>query len=300
MNLPNATIVVSVNEKFKPYLNLLNENLKKSGARFELFIITNVKDLDVSFLKPNKKYVCQDEEGSEYLNEVIRKPNNCLVLISEPFLCQSNWLKKLIEFKDNLHSCGSVILPFHSYIQDFELTHTLNNEFELSDVYALPKPKYCGITLIGQEAINLIGAFNSELDFDSAIVEYIYRLKKLGIENFVSFEFATNIFEKKHLNEFDLSNLQIERAIRSFSPIEEIAYNNLDSWFQKANLQAEKFMFEFTATFGFRCMCLNSYQLQLLQQFSLHYNLTFEIKSHFLSSEQRLQKNTYVIFTFLG
>jgi hypothetical protein len=299
MNLPNATIVVSVCEKFKPYLKLLNDNLNKSGARFELFVITDIENLEVSFMKPKKVYFCQNKGATEYLNEVILKPNNCLVLISEPFLCQENWLKNLINFKENLHNCGSVCLPFHSYIDNIVLSHALNNQFEISDVYVLKQNAYCGITCIGQEAINSIGGFNTELKFENSIVEYIERLKKIGSQNFISLEFATNLFSKKNISIND-KDIQIERPIRQFSPIEEIAYHSLDDFFVKTKLQAEKFMFDFTATFGFRCMCLEQNQISKLIKFCSKYNLNFSIKSHFVTKEQRLNKNTYVIFELKG
>jgi hypothetical protein len=299
MNLPNATIILSVNESFKPFLRLLNRSLKCSGVRYELFIISELLDFNFEFLNPKKVFT--DKNGSECINKIVAQtstPN--FVFISEPFLCKENWLKELINLKNKIQNCGNVILPFHSFIDNFELTHTLNNEFELEDVLVPIKNIYCGSTLIGIETVKMLGGFNLELPFDEAVTEYTLRTKRIGQNNVVSFDFQTALLDKKNVEIPDDKNLVVERKIREFSPVEEIAYHDLDNFLNKNGIQGEKFMFDFTATFGFRCVCLNQSDLKKLDMFCIHFNLSFEIRSYFLSAEQKLNKNTYVLFTYKG
>jgi hypothetical protein len=299
MNLPNATIILSVNESFKPFLRLLNRNLQCAGVRYELFIISELLDCNFEFLSPKKVFV--KENGSECINEVVAQtstPN--FIFISEPFLCKSNWLKDLINLKNKIQNCGNVILPFHSFINNFEFTHTLNNDFELEDVLVPIKHIYCGLTLVGIETVKMLGGFNLDLLFDEAVTEYTLRAKKIGQNNIVSFDFVTALLKQKTIEITDTNNLLVERKIREFTPVEEIAYHELDNLFYQNQIEGEKFMFDFTGTFGFRCMCLNQSALKKLDKFCIHYNLSFEIRSYFLSAEQKLNKNIYVVFTYKG
>jgi hypothetical protein len=296
MNLPNASILLSVNESFKPFLNLFNRNLQFSGVRYELFIISELPDFNFEFLSPKKVFL--NESGSECLNEIVAHtstPN--FVFISEPFLCKKNWLKNLITLKKSIQNCGNVILPFHSFIDNFEFTHTLNNSFEIQDVLVPIKDIYCGVTLVGIETVKMLGGFNLELSFDEAIVEYTLRAKKIGQKNIASFDFITALSHQKNIEILESKSLLIERKIREFTPVEEIAYHNLDVFFENNKIQAEKFMFDFTGIIGFRCMCLNQSALENLIDFSNNYNLSFEIKSYFLTVEQKLNKNTYILFS---
>jgi hypothetical protein len=176
----------------------------------------------------------------------------------------------------------------------------LNNEFELKDVLVPTKDIYCGLTLVGIETVKMLGGFNLELSFDEAVTEYTLRAKKIGQNNVVSFDFLTALLPQKNIEIIDSENLLVERKIREFSLVEEIAYHDLDNFFDKNNIEGEKFMFDFTGTFGFRCMCLNQNTLKKLNTFCTHFNLSFEIRSYFLSAEQKLNKNLYVVFTYKG
>lgn len=299
MNLPIATIVVNVCElKSKLLLGLLDTSLKQSGARFELYLIVDENTFDVSFLNPKKVFVkTKNTKTTEFLNLILNeKPLNYFVFISEPFLCQMNWLKNLIKFKENIHTCGTAILPLSNHIDNLELSHTLNCDFELSDVYVLKENKYSGIVLFGQETINSIGGFNTYLDINSATTEYMLRGNKNGFPTYASFDFVTPVLDKKIIAIKDTPEIRIEQPIREFSPIEEIAYHHLEAFFEICNLKAEKFMFDFTAVFGFRCMCLEEYQIEELNRFCINYNLSYTIRSYFLPKEQKLNKNIYVIF----
>lgn len=296
MNFPNATIILSVNKNFKPFLRLLFKNLQFSGVRYELFIISECEDCNFEFLSPKKVYI--NKNGSECINEIIAQVSSSnLIFISEPFICKVNWLKNFISLKNKTLNCGSVILPFHSYISNLELTHRISCDFEIEDVYVTKKNVFCGITLLGLETVKMLGGFNIELPFDEAIVEYNLRAKKIGRNNIVSFEFLTALFEHKNIEISNCLDIIIERKIRDFTPIEQIAYHDLDNFFIHNKLEAEKFMFEFTGVFGFNCNCLNQNLTKNLNKFCAKFNLSYEIKSVFLSSAQRLDKTLYILFS---
>lgn len=301
MEIPNATIVVSVYDSFKPYLKLLNSNLSKSGVRFELFVITHLNNSEFSILKPKQVFYAEKNKGSECINRIINEnPNNDFVFISEPFLCNENWLLKHINFKNKLQGCGSVLMPFNRYISNFKLSYCLNKDFELSDVYIPNEISNFGIPLICNESIKSIGGFNTNLSVEQGVLEYLYRISKVGFSNLASFEFLTPILNRNAIHFENEQKVDIYQPIREFSPIEEIAYHSLDDFFAKNNLEAEKFMFDLTATFGFRCMCLTQDLIKKIDSFCLNHNLTYQIKSQFLSSEQRLNKNTYIILSIKG
>jgi hypothetical protein len=86
------------------------------------------------------------------------------------------------------------------------------------------------------------------------------------------------------------------QPVKDFSPVEEIAYHNLDDFLvNKLSISANKFAFDFLGVFGFRCDTLNSRQLSELGLYATHYNLDFEIKYAFLENEKRVGQNIFVI-----
>jgi hypothetical protein len=101
------------------------------------------------------------------------------------------------------------------------------------------------------------------------------------------------VYKRQEFNK--VNKLQI--PLRTLTPIEEMAYHDLDNLLHEENLPAQKFIFEFSCVFGFRCMCLNKQNLEKIDWFATRFNLKYEIKSKFLNAEQKLNNNVWVIFS---
>lgn len=296
MEIPNATVIVSVQDNHKQFLKTLKNNLDKSGVRFELYIVSSIKE-DFKWLKP-VSVIYDDLSSSGAFNGILadcRTEN--LIFIQDPFLGRNDWAKKMIILKSKLQSCGILNLAFTDYIGELNLTHSLNKDFELEDVYVLEDNIYCGTTLITKNEIQLLGAFNKELPLKTALLEYGYRVSRFGFQNYVSLELCIGLIkaQKEVFVGSDLTNLTI--PLREFTAVEEMAYHDLDNLFFHNKMNAEKFMFEFTGVFGFRTDKLCGNTLTSLKQFAIRYGLEYEIKSLYLSVEQNLNKNVWVSFS---
>jgi len=302
MGIRNATFIVSVNEKFLPFLNLIKGNLEKSGVRYELFIISNLEySYDFSDLKPKMVLNANPEKlETEILNEILLSiSTSSIFLIEEPFLCSDNWAKENISVKDSLLNIGLLTIPFNTYHNNFSLTHTLNKNYDLQDVCALNNNIYCGLTVIPLETIKLLGAFNYEYPIKKAILEYSLRATKLGYQNFSSLGFITPIYDKTE--SIELSEIsetaRVQVPLKAFSPIEEMAYHDLDNFLHNNKVDGQKFYLEFSGVFGFRCLSVNSILIKNINDFAKRFNLNYEIKSMFLEQEQKLNRNIWIMFS---
>ena len=302
MDIFTATFIVSVNEKLLPFLTLIKGNLDKSGVRYELFIISNLEtQYDFSDLKPKMVLKANPEKlETEILNEFLLSiSSSSIFLIEEPFLCSDNWAKENIYVKDNLLNIGLLTIPFNTYHNNFSLTHTLNKNFDLQEVYALNKNINCGLTIIPLETIKLLGAFNCEYPIKKAILEYSVRATKLGYQNFSSVGFITPIYDKIESIELSVisETTRVQVPLKQFSPIEEMAYHDLDNFLYTNKIDGQKFFLEFSGVFGFRCLSVSSILINKINLFSKRFNLSYEIKSMFLEQEQKLNRNIWIIFS---
>jgi hypothetical protein len=302
MIISNATFIVSVNEKFLPFLKLLKGNFEKSGVRYELFIISNLSTpYDFSDLKPKMVLETNSEKfETEILNDFLLSISTSnIFIIQEPFLCSDNWAKDNIHVKDNLLNIGVLTIPFNTYYNNFNLTHTLNKNFDLEDICALNKNIYCGLTIISLDTVKMLGAFNTDFPIVEAILEYSIRATKLGYQNYSSLNFITPIYDKIESIEISeiLENANIHIPLKTFSPIEEMAYHDLDNFLHTNKLDGQKFYLEFSGVFGFRCSSINSILIKNINSFSKRFNLSYEIKSIFLEQEQKLNRNIWIMFS---
>jgi hypothetical protein len=299
MKISNATFIVSIDENFLPFLNLLKGNLDKSGVRYELFIISNLQaPYDFSDLKPKMVLEANpDKLETDILNEFLLSISTSNVfIIQEPFLCSDDWAKNNICVKDNILNIGVLTIPFNTYHNNFNLTSTLNKNFDLEDVCALDKNIYCGLSIVPLETIKMLGAFNTNYSLKKAVLEYSVRATKLGYQNYSSLSFITPIYDKTHTVEVsEITNLQI--PLKLFSPIEEMAYHDLDNFLHTNKIDGQKFYLEFSGVFGFRCSSINSILMKSINSYSKRFNLSYDIKSMFLGQEQKLNRNIWILFS---
>lgn len=302
MKISNATFIVSIDENFLPFLNLLKGNLDKSGVRYELFIISNLQaPYDFSDLKPKMVLEANpDKLETDILNEFLLSISTSNVfIIQEPFLCSDDWAKNNICVKDNILNIGVLTIPFNTYHNNFNLTSTLNKNFDLEDVCALDKNIYCGLSIVPLETIKMLGAFNTNYTLKKAVLEYSIRATKLGYQNYSSLNYITPIYDKPITVEVseisEITNLQI--PLKLFSPIEEMAYHDLDNFLHTNKIDGQKFYLEFSGVFGFRCSSINSILIKSINSYSKRFNLSYDIKSMFLEQEQKLNRNIWILFS---
>lgn len=299
MNYPSVTFITCVDEKFIPYLKLLKNNLKKSGVRYELFILSLLnKDFDFSDLQPKKVWEKSNIINDAFaVNEMLSEVSTENVLIiQEPFLCSENWCKKAVNIKNSILSLGVLILPYVEHIENLYQTHTLNKDFDLIDIYTLHRNKYCGVYLLSLDTITALGGFNTNLGVKYGILEYCVRAIKMGLSNYATLKTLTSLTPKEEIA-FNIEDPeQIQVPLKTFSPVEEMAYHELDNLLYNCKISAKKFMTEFRGVFGFRTICLSQENLQTIHSYCIRFNLTFEIKSVFFSAEQKLNANVWIVF----
>jgi hypothetical protein len=299
MNFPNATFIVCVDENFIPYLKLLKSNLNKSGVRYELFILSLLDfDFDFSDLQPKKVWKKSNIINDAFaVNEMLSEVSTENVLIiQEPFLCSENWCKEAVDTKKSILTLGVLIVPYVEHIENLYQTHTLNKNFDIMDIYALHRNKYCGVYLLSLDTITALGGFNTNLGLKYGILEYCTRAIKMGLVNYATLKTLISLTPKEEIVFYTETPEQIQVPLKTFSPVEEMAYHELDNLLHSCKIEAEKFMTEFMGVFGFRTMCLNQQNIQTIHSYCIRFNLSFEIKSGFLSPEQKLNKNVWIIF----
>jgi hypothetical protein len=304
MVLHTATFIVCLNKQTLPFLKLFKSNIEKSGVRYELFLVSDISELeatpDYSELQPKLIIENTNKNHIDFTHKISQSFKNIstsnVFFILEPFLCNNDWAKNYINEKNNLQDIGSFVIPFSTYINNLNLTYTLDRNFELKSVYDLELNKYCGIYLFSTDRLNLLGAIDNCETLEEAIVKYSIRASKLGYKTIASLQLIIPIQQPIDItvDSKKVKNLQI--AVRTFTPIEEMAYHDLDNLFYEENLPAQKFLFEFSCVFGFRCMCLNKQNLEKIDWYATRFNLKYEIKSKFLNAEQKLNNNVWVIF----
>lgn len=299
MNFPNATFIVCVDEKFIPYLKLLKSNLNKSGVRYELFILSLLDEkFDFSDLQPKKVWKKSNVINDAFaVNEMLSEVSTENVfIIQEPFLCSENWCKEAIHTKSSILGLGVLIIPYVEHIDNLYQTHTLNKDFDIMDIYALHKNKYCGVYLLSLDTITALGGFNTNLGLKYGVLEYCTRAIKMGLVNYATLKTLTSLTSKEEIVFYTDTPAQIQIPLKTFSPVEEMAYHELDNLLYSCKIEAEKFMTEFMGVFGFRTVCLTQQHIQTIHSYCIRFNLNFEIKSGFLSAEQKLNKNVWIIF----
>lgn len=307
MVLHTATFIVCLDKNTLSLLKLFKSNLEKSGVRYELFLISDITDLeatpDYSILQP--KIVIEKTNNSEFQYDFLEKFNKALENIStsnvffilEPFLCNDNWAKNYINEKNNLQDIGSYVIPFCTYINNLTLTYTLDRNFDLKSVYDLETNKYCGIYLFSTDRIHLLGAIDNCETLKESIVKYSIRASKLGYKTIASLQCIIPTQQPINITVEAINIKRLQIPLRTFTQIEEMAYHDLDNLLHEENLPSQKFLFEFSCVFGFRCMCLNKQNIEKINWFATRFNLKYEIKSKFLNAEQKLNNNVWVIFS---
>jgi hypothetical protein len=307
MAFPTATFFVSVDKKTFPFLSLFKSNFDKSGVRYELIILSEITtEYDYSELKP--KLILEKSQELNGTELFYQRLNNSLAnistpnvfFISDPFLCSDNWAKKYINTKDKIQGIGVLTIAFSDSMKNLHLTHTLNNDIELTDVYTMERNVHCGLYLVPIETIQTLGAFSQMSDFKESILQYSLRALKMGLRNYVSLDLITGLLPQEEIVISEESVTDIQIPIRSFTPVEEMAYHDLDNLLFDNKINGHKFIFDFTGVFGFRCECLSHEFLIAIDSFALRFNLSFNIKSGFLSREQVLNKNVWVVFKIKG
>jgi len=307
MVLHTATFIVCLDKNTLPLLKLFKSNLEKSGVRYELFLIVDITDLettyDYSVLQPKiviektKTTLCPYDFAEKFSKALENISTSNVFFILEPFLCNDNWAKTYINEKNNLQDIGSFVIPFSTYINNLNLTYTLDRNFDLKSVYDLEKNKYCGVYLFSTDRIHLLGAINNCKTLEESIVKYSIRASKLGYKTIASLQLLIPINEAINITVDSINIKKLQIPLRTFTPIEEMAYHDLDNLLHEENLPAQKFLFDFSCVFGFRCMCLNKQNLEKIDWFATRFNLKYEIKSKFLNAEQKLNNNVWVIFS---
>jgi hypothetical protein len=156
--------------------------------------------------------------------------------------------------------------------------------------------EYCGVYLLSLDTITALGGFNTNFELKYGILEYCARAIKMGLVNYATLKTLTSLTLKEELEFHTNAIEQIQVPLKTFSPVEEMAYHELDNLLHTCKIEAEKFMTEFMGVFGFRTMCLTQKHLKTINSYCVRFNLNFEIKSGFLSPEQKLNKNVWIIF----
>jgi hypothetical protein len=300
MELLIATFIVGVDDSFLPFLQVLKNNLNRSGVRYELLIACSVtQEIDYHDLQPKRVVKTLDYQNEvEAFNYLLADVSTSNVfIIKDPFLASESWSKNYIGFKDSIYNIGLLTIGFTSFINNFTLTHTINTNFDLVDVYTLDNNIYCGIQLYPIETISLLGGLNIDLEIRESLIEYGVRALKMGLINVSNSNLITELKSIPVSLPINPDTIDVSQIpIRPITNIEELAYHDLDNLLYDNNIKGTKFCFEFTATLGFRCSSIKQSDIDAIINFAMRFNLIFEIKSVFLSVEQKLNENVWVLF----
>ena len=184
MNLTNYLVVINeyTNEVWQ-----IEENIKNAGSKIKLIVYnnfcTNNKIIDdlksyASTWIENKKTAILPY--SECVNEMLR-------ICSEKYICldrssslySENWLKKLIDYNQNIQFSGvSSILNYNCD----ETNYLLNKDNELELVYVDSQTN--NFAFFKKELLFKIGGFNTKFHGRLAFNDFCKRSSKMGFVNY--------------------------------------------------------------------------------------------------------------------
>ena len=294
MNL-SCTIFLIVDKVPKQDVLVYQNLLNNCGVKYELFTCeeTPIPD-ETKILNPNIRF------GKHYdfpkgLNEgIFRSTTEYILFINEPFIAETDWLKDSLNFLINSEA-NCLIMPYLSYRNELHKTQFLNPYGEIMDVLVTETKQndILGMHIFRKNTFFNMGGFMGYQysNLEDCLIHY-----RKKIENVVIYDkFLKTIRDNNFSCEINTNFLSLQ-PVKDFSPVEEIAYHNLDDFLvNKLSISANKFAFDFLGVFGFRCDTLNSRQLSELGLYATHYNLDFEIKYAFLENEKRVGQNIFVI-----
>ena len=294
MNL-SCTIFLIVDNLLQQDVLVYQNLLDKCGVKYELltFEKTTISD-KTELLKPNKR-ISKYNDFPKALNEGIAKSTTEYILfINEPFIAETDWLKNSLNFLISSEA-NCLIMPYLCYRNDLHKTEFLNPYGEIMDVLVTETKQndILGMHIFKKNTFYNMGGFigNENFKLENCVIHYRKKIENVVIFN----KFLKTIRDNCFSCEINTNFLSLQ-PVKDFSPVEEIAYHNLDDFLvNKLSISCNKFTFDFLGVFGFRCDSLNSRQLKELELFATHYNLEFEIKYASLQNEKRVRENIFVI-----
>lgn len=294
MNL-SCTIFLIVDKSPKQDILVYKNLLSNCGVKYELFTCEKTPLLDENeILNANVRY------GKHYdfpkgLNEAIyRSTTEYILFINQPFIAEIDWLKDCLNFIENSEA-NCLIMPYLSYRKAFHKTEFLNPYGEIMDVLVTEtKPNdILGMHIFKKSVFYNMGGFigYQYSNLEECLIHYRKKIENVIIYN----QYLKTIRDNYFTCEINKDFLQLQ-PVRDFSPVEEIAYHNLEDFLEKKlGIVANKFAFDFQGVFGFRCETLNNAQFKELQFFCTKYNLEFEMKYASVEKEKTINQNLFVI-----
>lgn len=291
----SCTIFLIVDDNRKQEILLYEDLLKRSGLKYELFTCsgTPISD-DVRRLKPNLAFGFSHDFPRQLNDAVSKSTTEFIAFLNVPFIAQNDWLKEYVEFLEKSEA-NCLIVPYLNYRKDFHNSEYLNPYGEIMDVkISDTKPNdILGMHIFRTNTFYDIGGFVGSQK--SVLNECLIHYRKKCVNVIVYNSFLNNIRDEFYSCNIDKVYLQLQ-PVRDFSPVEEIAFHNLDDFLiQKLKIEPKKFALDFIGYFGFRCDSLNSEQLAEVINYATFYNLQFEIKYAPIENTKRISKNIYVL-----
>jgi len=288
----NCTIILVVQDSTKFQFSLLKNMLDFSGVNFELIVLTEKSQAIYEELNPSKVFAINNNLVKCLNGSVEIAKSSNLVFVNQLFIPKKNWLKDCLT-KINQCKINCLIAPYISYIQHLEKSEFLNPYGELYDCLVPTKNfnDIFGVHIFNKQVFNNFGGFvfQNLIGFEDCIIHYRQKI----FNSLIDTNFIHNVSDcnytaiiQKHLLE--------KTPLREFTPIEEIAFHNLDNLIETEIFEFEKFMLPFFGKFGFRCNSINKNKLEQINNFATYYDLTFEINTIF-PQKQNFKNNLYVL-----
>jgi len=290
----SCTIFLVVNETKKQDLLIYSDTLNKCGVKYELFTCNKSYVCEkTKSLKPNKAFTNQNNISLTLNQAVCSSTTDYILFINTPFICEANWLKEYLQFFETSEA-DCLIVPYLDNIDKFVKSEYLNPFGEILDIQIADNSdtNILGMHLFKTSTFLINGGFVSYnfSPIDECLIHYRKKCENVIVYN----QFLKNIYEQNFTAEINQKFLQ-KTPVRNFSPSEEIAFHNLDVFFLKTDLKAQKFMFDFLGVFGFRCEGLNKAQLISLLEYSKFYDLNIDVQYISAKQEKRIRNNIFVV-----
>jgi hypothetical protein len=292
MEHPFVTFVIQIDKEHQ--VGIVKSMLKECGVKYELFVIAPFSfHGNLGFeLNPKQVFLNDTCSTGEILSKIILEASTSnIVIIPTPFIAKKEWAREQHRLFDNsTEQC--MVVPYIDYMTELEPSHILDGYFDLVNCYTPKKENLLyGVHWFELNVFRNTGSVLGET-IDDCLVHYRTKVEGCFFP-FINLINVAPVPKKTEIN----SNYLIHTPLRTLTAVEEIAYHDLPNYFLKANLKAHRFSFDFTATIGFRCESLSMEQLNLLNEFCIFKNVKYEIKSIYLSKEQRLGNNLFVFLS---
>lgn len=275
---------------------VLENTLRLAGENVQLLVYSKSTSPQMRQLFETVSDVFVDfnqfEDAPQAINYLLTKiTGTYVVLMPYEAILPSKWLSEFLFVFNSFEHFGALTIPYKVDTIELKPVQVLNQNYEIQTLYCAEEYDHYGITCFKTHTLLMTGAFDETLPLKLSLRQYLFRIAMTGLKNYCVLNIpSTSLIQTiNSQNEFVLYQNTLKELVRkknpflqlhNLTPLEEIAYHDLDNLVFKLNNGAQKFCSKFIRHFGIVCPSLNSKQINQVKKYALKYNFNFRIEGY--------------------